>query len=110
MEQPGEFVPGTRRAGHCDFEDLADSLHRLPPTLEDFQIIIPCRNWTVLFQGGFCITLSVYESRFTLRARRFPWKVLSLTVTFNGTSLGVAASYSTSDIDQWEAAALARRP
>ncbi len=53
---------------------------------------------------------SVYESRFTLRARRFPWKVLSLTVTFNGTSLGVAASYSASDIDQWEAAALARRP
>src|SRR5437660_3025839 len=61
MEQPGEFVPGTRRAGHCDFEDLADSLHRLPPTLEDFQIIIPCRNWTVLFQGGFCITLHAHE-------------------------------------------------
>ena len=52
---------------------------------------------------------SLYESRFTLRVRRFPWKVLSLTVAFNELSQSVAARYLASDIDQWEAAALARQ-
>jgi hypothetical protein len=36
---------------------MADSLHRLPSTAEDLQVIIPCRNRVLLLQGEFCITL-----------------------------------------------------
>jgi hypothetical protein len=53
---------------------------------------------------------SLYESRFTLRARRFPLRVLSITVSFNENSEGVVARYLPGDLDQWEVEALARQP
>jgi hypothetical protein len=60
--------------------------------------------------GLFEFVTNLYEARFTLRVRRFPWRVLYLTVPFRETSRSVAASYSVNDIDQWEMDALARRP
>src|SRR6266545_4521444 len=38
---------------------MADPLYRLPPTAEDLQVVISRRNWALLLQGGFCITLQV---------------------------------------------------
>src|SRR5262245_64661375 len=57
VEQPGEFVPCAGRAGRCQLEGVADSLHRLPSAAEDLQVIIPCRNRALLLQAEFCITL-----------------------------------------------------
>ena len=31
----------------------ADSLHRLPPAAEDFQVIIPCRGWALFLKKSF---------------------------------------------------------
>src|SRR5262245_20369378 len=38
---------------------MADSLHRLPSTPEELQIVIPSHNWTLLLQGRFRISLLV---------------------------------------------------
>src|SRR5258708_7614465 len=57
LEQSGEFLPRTGRASRRQLEDMADSLHRLPSAAEDLQVIIPRRNWTLLLQREFCISL-----------------------------------------------------
>src|SRR4249919_3211010 len=59
VEQAGKFLPCASRAGCRQPEDMADPLHRLPPTAEDLQVVISRRNWALLLQGGFCITLKV---------------------------------------------------
>jgi hypothetical protein len=44
-------------AARCHLEDMADALHRLSPTVEDLQVIIPRGNRTLLLQREFRITL-----------------------------------------------------
>src|SRR5215467_13974193 len=58
VEQSGEFPPRAGGAGRCHLEDMADSLHRLSPAVEDLQIIIPRGNRTSLLQREFRITLT----------------------------------------------------
>src|SRR5215471_9582998 len=60
VEQSGELVPRTYRAGCRHFEDLADSVHRLSPAAEDLQVIIPRCNRALLLQGEFWITLDAF--------------------------------------------------
>src|SRR3974377_1052310 len=60
VEQSSEFVPCAGRAGRCQLEGVADSLHRLPSAAEDLQVIIPCRNRALLLQGEFWISLCIY--------------------------------------------------
>src|SRR5712671_8127924 len=67
MEQQSEFFPRASRAGCRYPEDMADSLHRLSSAAQDLQVLIPCRNRTLLLQGEFCITLLVSR----VRNRRF---------------------------------------
>src|SRR5690349_102508 len=57
VEQSGELVPRAGGAGRCHLEDMADSLHRLSPTVEDLQLIIPRGNRTLLLQREFRIIL-----------------------------------------------------
>src|SRR5690242_13057992 len=49
---------------------MADPLHRLPPTTEDLQVVISRRNWALLLQDGFCITLLISEQRRTVMSER----------------------------------------
>ena len=60
VEQSGEFVPRAGGAGRRHLEDMADSFHRLSPAVEDFQVIIPRGNRTLLLQREFRITLWAY--------------------------------------------------
>jgi Helix-turn-helix of DDE superfamily endonuclease len=53
----GESKLCASRTGRRHLEDMADSLHRLSSAPEDRQVVIPCRNRALLFQGEFCITL-----------------------------------------------------
>src|SRR4249919_211420 len=81
VEQAGKFLPCASRAGCRQPEDMADPLHRLPPTAEDLQVVISRRNWTLLLQGGFCITLSWHAAQtmsvlrriFAMRAAHAGW-------------------------------------
>src|SRR5271166_929630 len=57
VEQPGKFLSCASRAGRRDLEDLASSLHGLPSAVEDLQVVVPRRNWALLLQGEFFITL-----------------------------------------------------
>src|SRR5512142_373523 len=59
VEQPGKFLSCASRASRRHLEDLASSLHGLPPAVEDFPVLVPRRNWALLLQGEFCITLKV---------------------------------------------------
>src|SRR5690348_13164670 len=59
VEQSGEFFPRPSRTGRRDLEDMADPLHRLSPTAEDLQVVIPRRYRTLFLQGEFRISLSV---------------------------------------------------
>ena len=53
------FLPRASRARRRYLEDIADSLHRLPSTAEDLQVIIPCRNRAIFLQREFRISFRV---------------------------------------------------
>src|SRR5215469_12244602 len=76
VEQSGELVPRTSRAGCRHFEDLADSVHRLSPAAEDLQVIIPRCNRTLLLQGEIWITL-IFPALTWIpaRSRRIPTQI-----------------------------------
>src|SRR6516225_10187668 len=59
VEQSAEFVPCAGGAGRRHLEGVANSLHRLPPPVEDLQVIILRSNRTLLLQREFRITLHV---------------------------------------------------
>src|SRR5512142_196925 len=61
VEQPGKFLSCASRASRRHLEDLASSLHGLPPAVEDFPVLVPRRNWALLLQGEFCITLRAFR-------------------------------------------------
>src|SRR5712672_1282442 len=71
MEQQSEFFPRASRAGCRYPEDMADSLHRLSSAAQDLQVLIPCRNRTLLLQGEFCITLYGDADRSIVTAPRY---------------------------------------
>jgi hypothetical protein len=60
-KQSGKFLPRPSRARRRHLEDMADSLHRLPPAAEDVYVIVPRRNRALLLQGEFCMSLRVSD-------------------------------------------------
>ncbi len=55
------FVSEPVTGNKHDMAKLKGSVHRLPPTAEDLQVIILRRNRALLLQGEFCITLRAYR-------------------------------------------------
>ena len=51
---------------------------------------------------------SLYEARYTVKERRFPWALLSLTVWFKDDVLRAVVRYRPGDLDEWEIEALQR--
>lgn len=56
----------------------------------------------------FDFLVNIYESKFALKTRKFPWHSVTLTVPYGGRAYPVTARWYPGDLEQWEIEGLSR--